>query len=79
MHPISVCIIAKNEETRIEQCLKSIKPCGFEIVVVDTVPQTGRRKSPPDMRINCLILHGVTISPPPEIFPFGRPPTTGSL
>lgn len=36
MHPISVCIIAKNEESRIEQCLTSIKPCGFEIVVVDT-------------------------------------------
>lgn len=36
MHPISVCIIAKNEETRIEKCLSSIKPCGFEIVVVDT-------------------------------------------
>lgn len=36
MHPISVCIIAKNEESRIEKCLSSIKPCGFEIVVVDT-------------------------------------------
>lgn len=36
MHPISVCIIAKNEESRIERCLASIKPCGFEIVVVDT-------------------------------------------
>lgn len=36
MHPISVCIIAKNEETRIEKCLSSIKPYGFEIVVVDT-------------------------------------------
>ena len=36
MHPISVCIIAKNEESRIEQCLASVKPCGFEIVVVDT-------------------------------------------
>ena len=36
MHPISVCIIAKNEEARIERCLQSIKPCGFEIVVVDT-------------------------------------------
>lgn len=36
MHPISVCIIAKNEEARIEKCLSSIKPCGFEIVVVDT-------------------------------------------
>lgn len=36
MHPISVCIIAKNEEKRIEKCLASIKPFGFEIVVVDT-------------------------------------------
>lgn len=36
MHPISVCIIAKNEEARIEKCLSSIKPCGFEIIVVDT-------------------------------------------
>ena len=36
MHPISVCIIAKNEENRIEKCLSSIKPYGFEIVVVDT-------------------------------------------
>ncbi|MCH5254920.1 MAG: glycosyltransferase [Lachnospiraceae bacterium] len=36
MHPISVCIIAKNEEKRIEKCLTSLKPYGFEIVVVDT-------------------------------------------
>lgn len=36
MHPISVCIIAKNEEKRIEKCLTSVKPYGFEIVVVDT-------------------------------------------
>lgn len=36
MQPISVCIIAKNEESRIEQCLSSLKPYGFEIVVVDT-------------------------------------------
>lgn len=36
MLPISVCIIAKNEENRIEKCLSSIKPFGFEIIVVDT-------------------------------------------
>ena len=36
MLPISVCIIAKNEEQRIEKCLASVKPYGFEIVVVDT-------------------------------------------
>ena len=34
--PISVCIIAKNEEKYIEECLKKIKPYGFEIVVTDT-------------------------------------------
>ncbi len=36
MLPISVCIISKNEENRIEKCLASIKPFGFEIIVVDT-------------------------------------------
>ena len=35
-HPISVCIIAQDEEKRIEKCLTSIKPYGFEIIVVDT-------------------------------------------
>lgn len=34
--PISVCIIAKNEEKNIERCLSSLQPCGFEIVLVDT-------------------------------------------
>lgn len=34
--PISVCMIARNEEKRIEHCLSSLKPYGFEIVVVDT-------------------------------------------
>lgn len=36
MVPISVCIIAKNEEKNIEKCLSSITSYGFEIVVVDT-------------------------------------------
>lgn len=36
MLPISVCIIAKNEEEYVERCLNSIKPYGFEIVFVDT-------------------------------------------
>lgn len=34
--PISVCIIAKNEEKYIEGCLKRLKPHGFEIIVTDT-------------------------------------------
>lgn len=34
--PISVCIIAKNEEKNIEECLKRLIPYGFEIVVADT-------------------------------------------
>lgn len=36
MFPVSVCIIAKNEEKKIERCLKSIAPYRFEIVLVDT-------------------------------------------
>jgi tetratricopeptide (TPR) repeat protein len=36
MTPISVCIIAKDEEARIGRCLSSIVEYGFEIIVVDT-------------------------------------------
>ena len=36
MLPISVCIIAKNEEKNIERCLSSLVPYDFEIVLVDT-------------------------------------------
>ncbi|MCM1184648.1 MAG: glycosyltransferase family 2 protein [Roseburia sp.] len=34
--PISACIIARNEEKHIENCLRRIKPYGFEIIVADT-------------------------------------------
>lgn len=34
--PVSVCIIAKNEEKYIEGCLKHLMPFGFEIIVTDT-------------------------------------------
>ena len=36
MSPLSVCIIAKNEEMHIEECLKRLAPYGLEIVLVDT-------------------------------------------
>jgi glycosyltransferase involved in cell wall biosynthesis len=36
MNPISVCMIVKNEEKHIEECLKRIRPYDWEIVVVDT-------------------------------------------
>lgn len=36
MLPISVCIIAKNEEQYIEECLKRLKPYHYEIVLTDT-------------------------------------------
>lgn len=36
MLPISVCIIAKNEEQHIEECLKRLKPYHYEIVLVNT-------------------------------------------
>lgn len=36
MPPISVCIIAKNEEKHIEECCKHLIPYKFEIVLIDT-------------------------------------------
>ncbi len=36
MLPISVCMIAKNEDNHIEECLKRLRPCKFEVIVVDT-------------------------------------------
>ncbi len=36
MLPISVCMISKNEEQHIEECLKRLKPYHYEIVLVDT-------------------------------------------
>lgn len=36
MLPLSVCIIAKNEENHIEECLKRLAPYDFEIVLTDT-------------------------------------------
>ena len=36
MFPLSVCIIAKNEEAHIEECLRRLTPYGFEIVLTDT-------------------------------------------
>ncbi|MDE6053285.1 MAG: glycosyltransferase, partial [Lachnospiraceae bacterium] len=34
--PVSVCLIAKNEERYIEQCLRKLLRYDMEIVVVDT-------------------------------------------
>ncbi len=36
MIPISVCMIAKNEEKYIDRCLQLLSPYNFEIIVVDT-------------------------------------------
>lgn len=36
MLPVSVCMIAKNEDNHLEECLKRLRPCRFEIIVVDT-------------------------------------------
>ena len=36
MIPISVCIIARNEEDNIEKCLQPLRKHPFEIVVIDT-------------------------------------------
>jgi len=36
LFPLSVCIIAKNEEAHIEECLKRLVPYDFEIIFTDT-------------------------------------------
>lgn len=36
MDPISVCVIARNEDNNIEECLKRLRPLKFEVIVVDT-------------------------------------------
>lgn len=51
--PISVCIIAKNEEKNIERCLSSLAPYGFEIVLVDT-GSTDRTKELASRYTDCI-------------------------
>ena len=58
--PISVCIIARNEEKYIETCLKHLKPLGMEIVVVDTgssdsTKQIATKKYIPFKKITTII------------------------
>ena len=36
MNPISICIIAKNEEHTLDKCLSALKPMDCEIIFVDT-------------------------------------------
>ncbi|MCL2051960.1 MAG: glycosyltransferase [Lachnospiraceae bacterium] len=36
MPPVSVCMIAKDEEENLPRCLESLKPYGFEVILVDT-------------------------------------------
>lgn len=36
MDPISVCVIARNEDNHIVECLKRLRPLKFEIILVDT-------------------------------------------
>lgn len=36
MIPISVCMIAKNEENNIDKCLAPLKNLGFELIIADT-------------------------------------------
>ena len=36
MLPISVCMIAKNEESNVHNCLAPLKKLGFELVIADT-------------------------------------------
>lgn len=53
-HPtLSLCMIVKNEEQYIEQCLESVKPCVGEIVVVDT--------GSTDKTVDIALAHGAKV------------------
>lgn len=45
-HPslVSICIITKNEKDKLEKCLKSFQPTGYDIIVVDTGSTDGTKE-----------------------------------
>ena len=40
----SICIITKNEKDKLEKCLKSFQPTGYDIIVVDTGSTDGTKE-----------------------------------
>lgn len=44
MVPISVCMIAKNEEQNIDKCLSPLKDMGFELIIADTGSTDGTKQ-----------------------------------
>ncbi len=54
MKPFSICIIAKNEESNIERCLKSVQNFDCEIIVVDT-GSTDRTKEIAGHIFRCIV------------------------
>ena len=56
--PISLCMIVKNEESFLEDCLKSVRDLVDEIVIVDT--------GSTDATLKIASNFGARILPPPE-------------
>lgn len=77
--PVSVCIIAKNEEKYIDECLKRLEPYGFEIVVTDTGSTDQTVEIAKNIRTKCLRLNGSMTLAPPETFVCHTRQTTGFL
>lgn len=67
MITISLCMIVKNEEDVIANCLESVKDIVDEMIIVDTGSDDKTKKLLKDIQIKFMILNGLMIFLPQEI------------
>ena len=68
MATISLCMIVKDEEENIKDCLDSVQGIADEIIIVDT----GSTDNTKSIAKNYTTIHGRMISPRHAIFHFQR-------
>ena len=72
MISISMCMIAKNEESVLKRCLDSYSGLFDEIIIVDTGSTDTQKILLPDTPIKYMILNGQVIFPKQEILHFQK-------
>lgn len=75
---ISLCMIVRDEEKYLSQCLASVKEFVDEVVLVDTAAKTTRFQSHRILVPRSLNTPGPEISAQPEIILWIMPQETGS-
>lgn len=76
MIPISVCIIGKNEEQHMENCLAPLASLPFEVVYVDTGSTDRTKETAAKYGAKIYDSNGSTTFPPPEILRSKKPLTS---